>query len=145
MVDNETIAFICGRGLRFINLETKEENFFLPDIYIDEPVVAQNNNSFIDDLENAEEVTQRKLYLTAGVCTAAFNRKKGVFAIADSYSNPKIRIYNSKTFELLRILSGGGIIEFFDLDFSRDGSFLASLSGIPDHSLKIWDWERGIV
>ncbi|KAF0972318.1 hypothetical protein FDP41_009221 [Naegleria fowleri] len=145
VVDNETIAFICGRGLRFINLETKEENFFLPDIYIDEPVVAQNNNSFIDDLENAEEVTQRKLYLTAGVCTAAFNRKKGVFAIADSYSNPKIRIYNSKTFELLRILSGGGIIEFFDLDFSRDGSFLASLSGIPDHSLKIWDWERGIV
>jgi len=120
---------------------TRKEFLFTPDIFITEDILPNSSVDF--DFEERKKQVERKQYVASGICSVAFNRKRGIFAIADSYFNPKIRIFNSQTFEQLRILSGGAVSEFYDMDFSREGDKLVSLSGIPDHMIRVWDWEKG--
>ena len=58
---------------------------------------------------------------------------------------PNIYIYEYPSLKLVHVLTNGTERSFSDLRFSHDGEMLASVGGMPDYLLHIWDWRREAV
>lgn len=53
---------------------------------------------------------------------------------------PNIYIYEWPSLKLYRILKGGTEMMYAHIEFSPQGTFLASQGGAPDYTLTVWNW-----
>ena len=63
------------------------------------------------------------------------------FAVGERGVNPNVYIYEYPSLTLARVLENGTERAFSDMRFSNDGKMLATVGGMPDYLLHIWDWE----
>ncbi len=55
---------------------------------------------------------------------------------------PKVYIYTYPELDIIKVLTGGAERAYSTMDFSADGSTLATVAASPDFMLTIWDWEK---
>lgn len=64
------------------------------------------------------------------------------FAVAEKGIKPNINIFEYSSLKLYRVLREGTEEAYSNLDFSPDGSMLASVGSAPDFMLTVWDWKN---
>jgi hypothetical protein len=58
-----------------------------------------------------------------------------------NHLNPKIYFVEYPSYKVAKVLQGGAAKGYSQLNFSANGSRLASVATDPDYTLTIWDWE----
>ncbi|KAH0795247.1 cilia- and flagella-associated protein [Histomonas meleagridis] len=130
--DNYQISYVYGFDLnkRYNAIPVDEDTLLL----------SAGNFSFFLDISNSRE------YIInghdKGVNCIAVHPKGKYVAIGEIGDNPSIYIYQFRNKKLYRILKGGTESAFTALNFSADGTMLASVGTYPDYTLTIWDWEK---
>ena len=76
-----------------------------------------------------------------GFCLASSNYHKNLIAAADYGLNPEVHIFRYPSKELVTRFKADTTIKMLDMTFSRDGSFLLMIGGIPDFRISIFDIE----
>ena len=61
-------------------------------------------------------------------------------AVSEKGTKPDILIYEYPSLRIYRILRNGTEKAYSNLDFSKDGTKLASVGSFPDYMLTIWNW-----
>lgn len=64
------------------------------------------------------------------------------FAVGEKGNDPNIYIYTYPALQIIKILKKGTERSYASLNFSAQGTELASVGGAPDYLLTVWDWER---
>ena len=64
------------------------------------------------------------------------------FAVAEKGVKPNINIFEYPSLKLHRVLREGTEEAYANLDFSPDGTQLASVGSAPDFMLTVWDWKN---
>lgn len=64
------------------------------------------------------------------------------FAVAEKGEMPNINIYEYPSLKLYRVLKEGTLQSYAHLNFSSNGTKLASLGCSPDFMLTVWDWKN---
>ncbi|XP_070707121.1 cilia- and flagella-associated protein 44 [Pempheris klunzingeri] len=75
-----------------------------------------------------------------GIGAIMAHPSKEYFAVAEKGNQPNIIVYEYPSLQPCRILRGGTERAYTCVDFSRDGSLLASVGSAPDYMLTVWDW-----
>jgi len=73
----------------------------------------------------------------------AVNADGTLIAIGEDGASPRIYLYSHPSLELKNTIHGGAEAEYSTGKFSPDGELLASVSGVPDYWLTLWDWKTG--
>lgn len=66
-----------------------------------------------------------------------------LIAIGEDGASPRIYLYSYPSLELENTIHGGAETAYSTGKFSPDGELLASVSGLPDYWLTLWDWRTG--
>ncbi|XP_021355562.1 cilia- and flagella-associated protein 43-like isoform X2 [Mizuhopecten yessoensis] len=77
-----------------------------------------------------------------GVGPFAVHPSAKCFAVAEKCLDPKIFIFVYPTFRQLGVIEGGTKLEYNNVMFSTS-EYLATISGIPDFELTIWNYTTG--
>lgn len=64
------------------------------------------------------------------------------FAVAEKGVKPDINIFEYPSLKLHRVLREGTEEAYANLDFSPNGTQLASVGSAPDFMMTIWDWKK---
>ncbi|XP_077441867.1 cilia- and flagella-associated protein 44-like isoform X1 [Vanacampus margaritifer] len=64
------------------------------------------------------------------------------FVVAEKGKKPILIIYESPSLQAYRILREGTELAFGSVNFSSDGSLLATLGSAPDYMLTVWKWRQ---
>jgi len=89
--------------------------------------------------------TQRQTYLRSAeggnIGLVAVDGDGTHIAIGENGAAPRISIYSYPSLELVNTIHGGAAACYSTGKFSPDGQLLASVSGLPDYWLTLWDWK----
>ncbi|XP_061084124.1 cilia- and flagella-associated protein 43 [Conger conger] len=80
-----------------------------------------------------------------GIGAFAANGSSKTLAFSERKPNPSIFVYSYPELVQKSVLKGSAKLEYSALALSRAGPYLACFSGIPDHTLTIWNWENETV
>mmetsp|Transcript_8703 Transcript_8703/g.12866 ORF Transcript_8703/g.12866 Transcript_8703/m.12866 type:complete len:1656 (-) Transcript_8703:34-5001(-) len=149
-VGGSEVAYICGKGIKFINVETHQERYFWPETWMKEVKGEEEETTSLQKTRGFDPFPMAPddyMFNPAGTNTICFNPFKRLFAIGEKAISPKIKIYSMDAygdieFPLLATIHGGSTIEFNSVNFSRDGRYIVALGSRPDHSLTVWDWSH---
>ncbi|CAL8400945.1 unnamed protein product [Gadus morhua 'NCC'] len=90
--------------------------------------------------------TKQQHYLRScsggGIGAIMSHPSKEYFAVAEKGHQPFIVVYEYPSLQPYRILRGGTALAYSYVDFSPDGSLLASMGSAPDYMLTLWDWKH---
>ncbi|XP_053318960.1 cilia- and flagella-associated protein 43 [Spea bombifrons] len=129
----------CSLEVRWVQGLNKRNVTFMNDSTVCYP--CGNFIVFID----AETRKQSLFQCTTGSIGAfAVNITSEVVAFSDQKLKPDIYVYTYPGFVKRAQLKGGAELDYSLIAFSYSGSFLASYSSVPDHTLTIWNWYEGI-
>ena len=137
-VTHEELSLACNFGFDF------KRRYNL--VQVSEHVIAYVIGNLVTFLN---VVTKEKIYLRSAargdIGMFAVHPHKTHIAIGENGGSPKISIYKYPTLELERTIRGGAEAVYSTGKFSRDGSLLASVSGLPDYWFTLWDWKTGAI
>ncbi|KAL3863237.1 hypothetical protein ACJMK2_005002 [Sinanodonta woodiana] len=111
--------------------------------YVDKDVICFQCGSCVKFIAEDGAETIFNFEGHGGIGAFAVHTSEKCFAVAEQNLNPSIYIYMYPTFRELHVLSGGAKLEFQRLVFSTS-NYLATLSGVPDFELTLWDFTQGI-
>ncbi|XP_031554688.1 cilia- and flagella-associated protein 44-like isoform X2 [Actinia tenebrosa] len=77
-----------------------------------------------------------------GIGAIAVHPSRKYFAVAEKGVKPDINIFEYPSLKLYRVLRDGTEVAYANLDFSPDGTQLASVGSSPDYMMTIWDWKK---
>lgn len=93
---------------------------------------------------NLKEQLQTYIRSTGGrgMGAIAVHPSKKYIAAGEIGERPNLNIYEYPSLQLYRILKAGAEKSYTSLDFSLNGSLLASVGGEPDYMLTLWNWRQ---
>ncbi|XP_028405556.1 cilia- and flagella-associated protein 44-like [Dendronephthya gigantea] len=77
-----------------------------------------------------------------GIGAITVHPSRKYFAVAEKGVMPNINIYEYPSLKLFRVLREGTLEAYAHLNFSSNGTKLASLGSSPDFMLTAWDWKN---
>ena len=77
-----------------------------------------------------------------GVGSFVVHPRLPLVAVGEKGNDPNVYIYQYPTWELVHVLQKGAERSFSCMQFSTDGSMLATVAGSPDFIITIWDWRQ---
>ncbi|XP_069562406.1 cilia- and flagella-associated protein 44 [Brachyistius frenatus] len=90
--------------------------------------------------------TKEQRYLRScgggGIGSITAHPSKEYFVAAEKGNQPDIIVYEYPSLALHRVLRGGTEQDYSFVDFSHDGSLLASVGSAPDYMLTLWNWRQ---
>ena len=110
-IDGSTVAFICGRHVKFCDTQTGQESVYAG---------GASDGEAISSL--------------------AVNRAESVFAVSETTPHPRINVVAFPSFERVSVLEDGAILDYHAMAFGSRGKTLASISTHPDFRLTIWNY-----
>lgn len=114
-IGDSTIAYICGRHVKFINVKTGDENVY-------------------SGLEADEEA----------ISTLAVHRSDSVFAISETSPRPRVHVISFPDFGHVSTLKDGALLDYHALAFGPTDAFIATVSTHPDFRVTIWNYSSGV-
>ncbi|XP_048588414.1 cilia- and flagella-associated protein 44-like isoform X2 [Nematostella vectensis] len=132
-IPNQLISFHHSFGFEC----TKRSNLHV----IDEDIALFSAGNMVE-LLNLKTREQKYLRTTGGggIGAIAVHPSRKYFAVAEKGIKPDINIFEYPSLKLYRVLRDGTEEAYANLDFSPDGSMLASVGSSPDFMLTVWDW-----
>jgi WD40 repeat protein len=77
-----------------------------------------------------------------GVGAVAVHPSRTKFAVGGKGCMPNVYIYDYPSCKISTVLRGGTERAFASLSFSDEGDKLATVGGLPDYMLTVWDWQE---
>ena len=75
-----------------------------------------------------------------GIGSVCVHPSREYFVVAEKGPSPNIYIYSYPGMKLYRVLRKGTEMAYAHVEFSVNGTKLASLGAAPDYTLTVWDW-----
>ncbi|XP_019644439.1 PREDICTED: cilia- and flagella-associated protein 43-like isoform X1 [Branchiostoma belcheri] len=114
--------------------------------YIDAKTLVHSCGSTVKFIDT--ETKQETVFPTPGegVGPLAVNSNFGVFGFSEQCPQPRIFVFQYPGFLQQAILKDekGAQLEYLSISFSA-GYHLATYSGVPDHSIAVWNWREGTI